>query len=70
MSEEAKVAYNALIEQPAVSNAVVMTHVPPLMETVSPLKMLKAVPVVRSKSKVGKNQVACAVELAAGSTSK
>ncbi|KAM7249447.1 hypothetical protein ACFE04_019433 [Oxalis oulophora] len=59
LSEEAKVAYNTLIEQPTVSNAVVMTHVPPVMETVSPLKMLKAVPVVRMKNRVSKNQVGC-----------
>ncbi|XP_065218469.1 activated Cdc42 kinase-like isoform X1 [Planococcus citri] len=69
LSEEAKVAYNALIEQPAVSNAVVMTHVPPVMETVSPLKMLKAVPVIRSKSRANKNQVACAADQATSSTS-
>ena len=66
MSEEAKVAYNTLIEQPTVSNAVVMTHVPPVMETVSPLKTLKAVPVVRMKNRVSKNQVGCINDPAAG----
>jgi hypothetical protein len=71
LSEEAKVAYNKLIEQPTVSNNIILAHVPPSMETVSPLKILKTVPAIRNKSRVNKtNQVGCVNDVSSSSNQK
>lgn len=57
LSEEARAAYNTLIEEPGVSTAAVMMaqSSPLATDSVNPLKMLKAVPVVRPKIRGNKH---------------